>query len=152
MFIQALVTYFHFMGIFTMITVLVLEAVLFKPEPSRSIVKIIMKADIMYGIAAVVIALTGALKLFYFGKGFNYYAHNHIFWTKIMLFTFIGLLSIYPTIVFLSWRKEIKQDRLPELSLKQFSIISRIIIAEIVLFLFIPFCATLMARGFGYVA
>lgn len=66
------------------------------------------------------------------------------------LFSIIGLLSIMPTIRFIKWRKKIKQGEGIQLNELEFKRTKRIILLEIIFFLFIPLLATLMARGFGY--
>lgn len=149
---QSIITYFHFVGIFILITSLVIEYLLFKKEIAITNAKIISKADIWYGIASGIIALTGLLKMFYFGKGSDYYINNHLFWGKIALFSIVGLLSISPTVRFIKWRKKIKQGEGIQLSETEFKRTKRIILLEIIFFTFIPLLATLMARGFGYVA
>ena len=45
----------------------------------------------------------------YFEKGASYYFHSVPFVAKLSLFVMVGLLSIYPTMEFLSWRASVKQ-------------------------------------------
>ena len=61
------------------------------------------------GVAAGVLLVVGLARVFWFEKGAAYYFHNHAFLTKFGLFIIIGLLSIVPTVEFLSWRKAVKQ-------------------------------------------
>ncbi len=150
LFYHSLITYFHFIGIFILISTLILEYVLFEKSLSNNTAKLISQADVWYGISAVIIVISGLLKLFYFGKGSTYYINNSIFWGKMALFSIIGLLSIMPTIRFIKWRKKIKQGEGIQLNELEFKRTKRIILLEIIFFLFIPFLATLMARGFGY--
>lgn len=151
MFNTAVVTYFHFFGIFVLLSSLVVELVLFKKDIHVKDAKTILQADVFYGLASILIMATGLLKMFVFGKGSAYYLHNHILWTKLMLFAIVGVLSIYPTIYFFKWRKVLKESSEIIVPQQKFIVIKRIIIIEIVIVFCIPFLATLMARGFGYV-
>ena len=54
--------------------------------------------------------MTGLLKYFLYGKGVAFYSHNYLMWIKLGMFTLVGLLSIYPTVYFLEWRKKIKEE------------------------------------------
>ncbi len=40
----------------------------------------------------------------YFEEGATYYFHKPAFLTKLSLFIIVGLLSVIPTLEFLSWR------------------------------------------------
>lgn len=146
--VVAIVTYLHFAGIITLFASLVIEYVLFKPQLSIEKRVLIRKADAYYGLASVIILATGFMKAFMYGKGADYYFHNTFIWLKLILFTIIGLLSIYPTVVFFKWKKLNDSDLV--LQEKQYKGIKRIILLELLLAFFIPLFATLMARGLGY--
>ncbi|CAN5206573.1 DUF2214 family protein [soil metagenome] len=101
--------------------------------------------DAAYGIAAVGVLVIGALRVIYGAKGSDYYLSNHAFWAKLVAFAIVGLLSIVPTVTIARWRKS---GRLPPpgevLGLRRW------IVAELVVFAFIPVFAAMMARGVGY--
>jgi putative membrane protein len=104
-------------------------------------------ADMVLGIAATILLLAGLARVFWFEKGATYYFHNHAFLTKFTLFVLVGLLSIVPTIEFLSWRKAVEAGQVPVVAaakLKRLRMIVHIELAAIVLILF---CAALMAKG-----
>jgi Predicted membrane protein (DUF2214) len=46
------------------------------------------------------------LRVFFFEKAASYYFHSDAFLTKFSLFILVSLLSIIPTVEFLSWREE----------------------------------------------
>ena len=56
------------------------------------------------GIAAGVLLVVGLVRVVWLEKGAAYYFANHAFLTKLTLFIVVGLLSIVPTLEFLSWR------------------------------------------------
>ncbi len=65
-------------------------------------------ADLAFGASAGTILVVGFLRVFYFEKGSSYYFHSVPFIAKLTLFVIVSLLSIYPTVEFLSWRKHVK--------------------------------------------
>ncbi len=99
------------------------------------------------GIAATVLLLVGLARVFWFEKGATYYFHNHAFLGKFSLFILVALLSIVPTVEFLSWRKAVKAGQVPVVAaarLKRLRMIVHIELAAIVLILLF---AAMMAKG-----
>jgi len=65
------------------------------------------------------------------------------------MFIAIALLSIPPTIHFLSWTPQLKEGHPPEIAARQYHHIKAHLILETVLLLLMPLPAVLMARGVG---
>ena len=105
--------------------------------------------DGIYGISSVVLVTTGLLRVFYFGKGDAYYFANWVFILKFSLFILVGLLSIYPTVLFLKLNKKLKKSTETSIEIPRFSLIKGIVISEILIILIIPLLAILMAQGVG---
>jgi putative membrane protein len=105
--------------------------------------------DGIYGISSVALVATGLLRVFYFGKGDAYYFANWVFILKFSLFIFVGLLSIYPTVLFLKLNKKLKKSTEASIEIPRFATIKGIVISEILLVLIIPLLAILMAQGVG---
>ena len=105
--------------------------------------------DILYGVSAGVLVIVGLLRVFYFEKGAAYYAQNWFFWTKMLGFAVVGLLSIYPTIRFISWRKLTTRNQVPEISDQELKRIKLILRLETLALAIIIFSAAMMARGVG---
>jgi len=80
--------------------------------------------------------------VFYFEKGAAYYFHSATFLAKLGLFALVAIVSIYPTVKFISWRKGIDASSVPA--------IRRIIHLELVGVVLILLFAALMADGVGY--
>jgi putative membrane protein len=89
----------------------------------------------------------GLLRVFLFEKGADYYFHSHAFLTKFSLFIIVGLLSIIPTMEFLSWRGALEAGQVPVMAAKQRKRLTAVIHAELAAIVIIVLCAAIMARG-----
>ena len=148
---SALVAYVHYLGIILCFGALTYERIILKINLSKNEFISIILADVVYGIAGLAILITGILRVKYFGQGGEFYTSNPIFWIKVSLYIFIGLLSLYPTVTYVLWAIPLSKNKLPIISenlLKRFKLI---IMSELVGFVVIPFFATLMSRGIGLV-
>ncbi len=146
------VVYLHFLGIMALMATLLAEHVTLQPNMTRLHVQRLATIDLCYGIAAGIVLITGILRFAYVGKGIPFYLGNPIFYVKVGLFLLIGIISIYPTIIFLSWRKMIKQDQELEVATRQVKRLRHLVRLELGLLLVIPLLAVLMARGIGITA
>ena len=104
-------------------------------------------ALIMWDIAAGALLFVGLLRVVYFEKGPAYYFHSHAFTAKFSIFIAIGLLSIIPTVEFLSWRKVLSAGQVPAISAKKLRLITAVIHGELLSIAIILLCAAIMARG-----
>ena len=146
---SALVAYAHYLSFMLCFASLVLERKLLKAEPTRGEAISILVTDIVYGLAGLVLLISGILRVVSFGQGSDFYTNNLLFWCKIGLFLFVGGLSLYPTITYILWVIPLRKGELPKLSQRLASRLGWIINIEIVGFASIPLLATLMARGVG---
>jgi putative membrane protein len=87
------------------------------------------------------------LRVFFFEKGADYYFHSYAFLTKFSLFIIIGLLSIVPTMEFLSWRGAITAGQVPVMEANKRKRVTAVIHAELAAIVIILLCAAIMARG-----
>ena len=140
-----IITYFHFIAIFVMFSSLIVEMSLLKHEITRKDMRLILEADLLFGVFAGITAVSGLLRMFYFGKGIDYYLINPLFIIKLAAFLIVGLLSVFPTITFLKIRKLRKDVSV----INHYGIIKLIIRIEFILLLFIPLFAVLVTNGFG---
>ncbi|MDB9495963.1 DUF2214 family protein [Spirulina major CS-329] len=146
---SAIAAYIHYLSFALIFASLTLEHQTFKPELTVKEGWRMIIADTLYGIAAIAILVTGALRVMYFGQGPSFYSQNPIFWVKIGIFIAVGLLSLYPTISYLRWVKGLRADTAPVIGETQAKVITGIIRAELLGFALIPLFASLMARGIG---
>lgn len=103
----SLFAFLHHAAAFTLVAALVVEFVLIRGELDATTARRLARADMVFGISAGVLLVAGLLRVFYFEKGAAYYFHSATFIAKLALFVLIALLSIYPTIRFISWRRGI---------------------------------------------
>ena len=148
---SALVAYVHYLGIILCFGSLLYERLTLKVDINRKETISMIIADVIYGIAGLAILITGILRVKYFGQGSDFYTSNPIFWIKITLYIFVGLLSLYPTATYILWAIPLSKNKLPVISENLVKRFKLIITTELVGFATIPLFATLMARGIGLV-
>jgi len=141
--------FLHHVAAFTLVAGLVIEFVLIRDDLTVARARKIQLADLLFGVSAGVVLVVGFLRVLYFEKGPSYYLHSIPFIAKMSLFAIVGLLSIYPTVEFLSWRTSVKQGRVPMVTDRKIHVIRTIIHWELAGIVFLILCATLMARGVG---
>ena len=108
----------------------------------------LVSIDLWYGILALLILIVGFSRAIFAAKGWAYYSVNSFFWAKIAVFVLISLLSIWPTLKYLNWRRDFRSAGVvPDAA--SVSIVRRILWLELVLFAFSPAFAAAMARGYG---
>jgi putative membrane protein len=149
---SAFFAFLHHVAAFTVFATLLVELVLLKEELSVPRARKLQRVDLAFGIAAGAVLVIGLLRVFYFEKGASYYFHNIPFIAKLSLFAVVGLVSIYPTLQFLSWRGALKEGRAPIVAPATLRRLRMVIHAELAGIVIIILCAALMARGVGYVA
>jgi putative membrane protein len=143
--------FLHHVAAFALVAALVVEFVLIKEDLTLKSTRKLQLADLAFGISAGIVLVVGLLRVFYFEKGASYYFHSGPFIAKLSLFIIVALLSIYPTIQFLSWGKSLKQGKLPLVDERKIHSIRSIIHLELAGLILVILCAALMARGIGQV-
>ena len=149
MILPALFAFLHHVAAFALVAALVVEFVLIREEITLQAARRVLLADLVYGAAAGGVLVVGLLRVFFFEKGAGYYLHSAPFIAKVSLFALIALLSIYPTVVFLSWRPSVKLGRPPPADARRIRRIRSLIHWELAGVLVLIFCAALMAKGIG---
>jgi putative membrane protein len=138
----SLFAFLHHVAAFTMVAALAVEFVLIRGELTAASARRLARVDMVYGLSATALLVIGLARVFHFEKGAAYYFHSATFIAKLALFVLIALLSIYPTVKFISWRKGIDAASVPR--------IRRIIHIELAGIVFILLFAALMADGIGF--
>lgn len=148
---SALFAWAHFVGLAGIAGGLVAERLIIRPGISFEEEKKLNVADGVYGLAALLIFVSGYFRVTQFAKGWEYYQHEPIFWLKMSGAAVLGGLSLFPTIIFFRRDQARKDGKVLEpLSDALVERITRLINAEILALLSIPLLASLMARGVGY--
>ena len=147
---SSLFAFVHHIAAFALVAALTVEFVLIRGELTVQRARQLQFADLVLGVSASVVLVVGFLRVFYFEKGASYYFHSVPFIAKVTLFVIVGLLSIYPTVEFLSWKKHVKQGRAPVIAERKLRSIRAVIHAELTATALLILGAVLMARGIGY--
>ena len=143
---ELLLRYIHFISIFVIVGTLAAEYVLLKEKMTRFEIGKLAKIDAVYGLASLTLIAAGlTLWLGSIGKPAVFYNRNWIFFLKLGLFAFVGILSIYPTVFFIKKRKGEKEEVVAIPGKLKWMI--RI---ELALLVIIPLLAGLMSRGIGF--
>lgn len=142
----------HHLAAFTLVAALAIEFVLIRDPLTVERARRLQRVDLIFGTSAGLVLIVGLLRVFYFEKGPSYYFHSVPFVAKLMLFLIVGLLSIYPTVEFLSWRRRVKQGQAPIVDERKLRAIRSIMHWELIAVVLLILCAALMARGIGYIA
>lgn len=139
----------HVIGFMGLAAALSVEAILLRGGASREMLERLVRADLLYGLCALLVLGTGLGRVFWYGKGAAFYLQNWVFHLKVGIFLLVGLWSVLPTVRFLRWRSRCRADgSLPDPV--QLAAMRRVVFAEVHLVALLPFLAAFMARGYGY--
>jgi putative membrane protein len=144
---STLFAFLHHVCAFTLVAAVAIEFVLIRAELTLSPARRLQVTDLVLGVAAGALFVIGLLRVFFFEKGASYYFHSHAFLTKFSLFIVIGLLSIIPTMEFLSWRGALKAGQVPVIEARRRKLVTGVIRGELLAIVIILLCAAIMARG-----
>jgi putative membrane protein len=142
--------FLHHLAAFTTVAALAVEVAMFKPPLSPAQARRLQRTDLIFGLSATTVLIAGALRVAYFEKPAAYYLHDVFFLAKIGAFLIAGLVSIYPTVTFLSWNASLRAATAPEVSPERTRRVRLCLMLELTAIVVILACAPLMARGFGY--
>jgi len=152
---SALAAYAHYAGLIGVVGALVTERITLKEDMSDDEFDRLANADIAYGVAGVLVLVSGYERVTQYGKGWDFYAHEPIFWCKMVLFAIMGSASYFPTIKIVQHaiaKKEAtdRDESIPPPSPALVKRMTSIVNAELLAVASIPLAATLMARGVAY--
>jgi len=144
---STLFAFLHHLCAFTLVAALAIEFALIRQDLTPSSAHRLQITDTVYGIAAGALLVIGLSRVFFFEKGAGYYFHSHAFLAKLSLFIIVGLVSIIPTMEFLSWRGALRAGRVPVMAANKRRLVTAIIHGELASIVIIVLCAAIMARG-----
>lgn len=146
---EALLAYAHFLAILTMTVFLASEAALCRKEwMNPAVVERLARLDLIYGVSALVVLITGVARTYWGMKGAGWYWTQPLLHVKVTLFVVIALMSIGPTMRFLRWRRQLRATgAMP--SDAEIRNTRRLIMIEAHLLALIPIFAVFLARGVG---
>ena len=146
---NAFMAFLHHVAAFALVAAIAVELVLVKPPIDVERARKLQLADLATGLSAGAVLVVGMLRVLYFEKGAGYYFQNAAFLAKLSLFVLVALLSIYPTLRFMSWRPSVKRGEAPNVDAATLRTIRRFLHIEIAGIVLLILCAALMARGIG---
>jgi putative membrane protein len=144
---STLFAFLHHVCAFTLVSAVAIEFVLIRGELTLSSARRLQLTDMVLGIAAGALLVIGLSRVFLFEKGSDYYFHSHAFMAKFSIFIVIGLLSIIPTIEFLSWRGALEAGQVPAIEARKLKLVTAVIHGELLGIVLILLFAAIMARG-----
>ncbi|VTU36913.1 DUF2214 family protein [Variovorax sp. RA8] len=147
--LEAILAYVHFLAILTMVVFIASEAALCRVEwLNAAAVERIARVDMVYGIAAIAVLLSGLARTWWGIKGTAWYWTNPLLHVKLGLFIIVGVLSIFPTLTYFRWRKAVRASgTLPDAA--EIKKTRKLVMIQAHLIALIPLVAVFLARGFG---
>jgi putative membrane protein len=145
-----LFAFLHHLAAFALVAALAVEFVLIRMPLSLASARRLLVVDAVLGGSAALVLVVGLLRVFYFEKGAAYYFSSHAFLTKLTVFILVAVLSIIPTMEFLSWRRPLKSGQVPQPDPKKLTLVAGLVHAELAGVVIILLAAAMMARG-GFV-
>jgi putative membrane protein len=134
----------HHLLVFALFGVLFGEFLLVRRGIDRHVAASIASIDIWYGVLAGLILIVGFGRALFAAKGWEYYSTNGFFWAKIVTFLVIGVLSVWPTVRYIRWRRAGFAPRDADVATVRW-----LICLQLGLFAVLLACAAAMARGYG---
>jgi putative membrane protein len=146
---EAILAYLHLLAILTMVVFVSSEAALCRVQwLNAAVVERLAKVDRVYGIAAIMVLATGVARTVWGVKGTSWYWTNPLLHVKLTLFIIVGVISIFPTLTYVRWRKALRATgALPaEADIRK---TRKLVMVQAHLIALIPLVAVFLARGFG---
>lgn len=140
----------HHLLVFSLAGIIGAEFVLMRGDLTAVTLKRLAGIDRHYGIIATLIIVIGIGRVVYGLKGWEFYVYNWVFWAKMAAFGSVALLSIIPTVRFISWNRQASANPSFLVPAAELASVKAYIRAEAFVFLLIPVFAAAMARGYGY--
>lgn len=148
---SAVAAYVHYLSIIVGTSCLVAERLTVKPGMSEEEENFLTIADSIWGITGLTLVISGYYRAVEYGKGWEFYSHEPIFWLKLVLLSVVGGASFFPTTTII--KRAIEKNNKGSIEPMSEELANRmksVINAEISGFLSIPLTATLMSRGVFY--
>jgi len=147
--LEAILAYLHILAILTLVVFISSEAALCRIEwLNARLVERLVRVDLIYGIAAGLVLLSGLARTWWGFKGTAWYWGDWLLHLKLGMFIAVALMSIKPTLMFRRWNRNLKATgALPDDA--QVRIARKWVMWEAHIIAVIPLAAVFLARGFG---
>ena len=149
----AVVAYGHYLGLILATACLIAERLTIKAAMSRQKEEQMQVVDAVYGLAGLLVLITGYLRATEYGKGWEFYQHEPVFWLKLTLVAVTAAASFFVTATII--RRAVAQSKagdqpIAPVSEKLANRMTSVINAQLLAIGSIPLTATLMSRGVFY--
>lgn len=147
MFLEPLLAYAHILAILMMATFLASEAAICRKEwMNAAIIERLVQVDILYGVSALAVFLTGIARTWWGAKSAGWYWVQPLLHTKITIFVVVMGLSLVATVRYWRWRKVMRTQGIlpPEGEIRS---TRRIVMVAAHLVAVVPLLAVFLARG-----
>ena len=149
MWLDAVLAYLHYTAIFLLFAFLAVQAVLLRTPLDGRGVRLLGRMDIWYFGSAAATLVTGFLRAGLGAKGGDFYFGAWPIYAKIGLFLAVGIISVYPTLAFIRWRRAHEHEPGWAVPADEQARIRKLVMLEVHLAALIPVFAVIMARGLG---
>ncbi|MDP3228654.1 MAG: DUF2214 family protein [Acidovorax sp.] len=107
--LEAVLAALHLVAILTFVVFLSSQAALCRIEwMNAAVVERLARLDVIYGVAAMVMIGSGLARLIWGIKGASWYLSQPMFHIKITIVVVMAILSIWPSIMFRRWRRNLR--------------------------------------------
>ncbi len=149
LFHDAALSYLHFVFAFILVGALAAEAFVLRLPVDGRVARLLLRIDVFYAIAAVGVIAAGVARVYWGGKGVDFYAAQPFLWAKLATFAVVGLISIVPTRAYFAWVKAAKTNAAFVVAEAESKRARLFVMIELHLLALVPLFAALMARGIG---
>lgn len=149
MILDAVLAYLHFIAIFMLFAFMTAEAMMLRQPLDAARIRLLGRIDIWYFGSAMAALLTGFLRLGLGAKGAEFYLSAWPIYVKIALFVVVGVVSVYPTLAYVRWRRMLDHDAAwlpPPEEQRRYR---KLVMVQLHLAAIIPAIAVIMSRGLG---
>jgi len=109
---EATLAALHIVAILTLVVFLSSQAALCRAEwMNAAVVRRLARLDLIYGLTALALLLTGLVRLYWGTKGVSWYVSQPLFHVKMTLFVLAAALSIKPSLAFRRWVRGLDQGQ-----------------------------------------
>lgn len=145
--LEALLAGLHILAILSLVVFLSCQAALCRVEwMNAAVVRRLSRLDMIYGLTAVAVLLTGFARTWWGMKGLGWYWGQPLLHVKFGLFIVIGLISIKPTLTYRRWLRTLDGGGgLPGET--EVRATRRLVMIQAHLLMLIPIAAVMLARG-----
>lgn len=144
---SALIALLHHLVALLLPACLMAQLVVLRLPHTPTSILLLRRIDACYGLAALSILLIGGLRVAYFEKSWLYYQQHPAFWSKLIIFACIGLLSIYPTLFYQRAAKLSPGDLLSPPYQALARLVCKLLILQFVLLIPLIWSAICLAKG-----